>query len=341
MTNLPVVEDATPATPGAITDHAASTITRIEELSYELKVSQVMTTTLQTATPDLPMRALLELFHRTRISGAPVVENDQLVGIISIEDLVRYLNNDALGSTVGAYMTRQVVTVRVDDPVVVALQSFTQSKLGRLPVLDGAGRLVGILTKGDVTRGVLKTLQTNYQAEEVRRYRVSHLFEDIESDRTSLIMRYTIAARDFEQGGQASSHIKRALLRLGADAQLARRCGIAIYEAEMNLIIHTTHGGTIRVEVEPHRITMKTTDDGPGIPDIKQAMQAGYSTASDEIRAMGFGAGMGLHNIQHCVDEMTLDSSPGGPTKLEMRINLLPEENFGAAYHLLGGENPP
>ena len=97
------------------------------------------------------------------------------------------------------------------------------------------------------------------------RYRASHLFEDIISDRTSLILRYTIQKGDFTHGGTASSYIKRALLRLGANPQIARRCGIAAYEAEMNLIIHTTNGGMIRVEIEPHQITLEAYDDGPGI----------------------------------------------------------------------------
>jgi CBS domain-containing protein/anti-sigma regulatory factor (Ser/Thr protein kinase) len=342
MTLPPVSPNAVDGHAGRpITDGAASVITRIEELSYELKVRQVMTRELKTARPDMPMRALLDLFHAARISGAPVVAGDGcLLGIVSIEDLVRYLNNTNLGETVAAYMTASVYTARAEDPVVEALELFARYKVGRLPVVDDDGRLVGILTKGDVTRGVLRSLQTDYRAEEVRRYRASHLFEDIDSDRTSLIMRYNVAAGDFAQGGQASSHIKRALLRLGADAQLARRCGIAIYEAEMNLIIHTRTGGVMRIEIEPHRITMKVTDDGPGIPDVQLAMQAGYSTASDEIRALGFGAGMGLKNMQRCVDELTLESRPGGPTKLEMRINLQPEENLGTTYRLLGGETP-
>ena len=160
------------------------------------------------------------------------------------------------------------------------------------------GHPIGILTKGDITLGLLKALQRDYQTEELRTYRASHLFEDIISDRTSLILRYTIKQGDFTQGGTASSYIKRALLRLGANPQIARRCGIAAYEAEMNLIIHTTNGGIIRVEIEPHQITMEAYDDGPGIKDIELAMRPGYSTASEEIRELGFGAGMGLVNIQ-------------------------------------------
>jgi anti-sigma regulatory factor (Ser/Thr protein kinase) len=171
----------------------------------------------------------------------------------------------------------------------------------------------------------LRALQKDYQTEEVRRYRASHLFEDIISDRTSLILRYRIVARDFTHGGNASSHIKRALLRLGADAQTARRCGIAVYESEINLIIHTNEGGSIQVEIEPHSINIEVVDTGPGIADVRLARQAGYSTATDEVREMGFGAGMGLTNIERCVNEMHMESTVGVGTRLTMRI-ALPEE---------------
>jgi anti-sigma regulatory factor (Ser/Thr protein kinase) len=185
-----------------------------------------------------------------------------------------------------------------------------------------------MLTKGDVTRGILLALQRDYKEEEVRRYRASHLFEDIISERTTLVLRYTIKAGDFTQGGMASSHIKRALLRLGADPQITRRCCIAVYEAEMNLIIHTTHGGILKLEVEPHRITVSTSDDGPGIPDTEKVFEPGYSTASEQVREMGFGAGMGLVNMKRCVDTIELSSKVGQGTKLLMRI-LIPNQPFG------------
>jgi anti-sigma regulatory factor (Ser/Thr protein kinase) len=169
---------------------------------------------------------------------------------------------------------------------------------------------------------LLHALNTRSQVEEVRRYRASHLFEDIISTRTSLILRYYIKPRDFIHGGEASSNIKRALLRLGASTQLARRCGIAIYEAEMNLIIHTTNGGYIRVEIEPHQIVMRAIDDGPGIPNLDLALKPGYSTATEKVREMGFGAGMGLVNIKRCVDKMTLESDPEKGTRLEMKIYI-------------------
>jgi anti-sigma regulatory factor (Ser/Thr protein kinase)/predicted transcriptional regulator len=274
------------------------------------------------------MEYALDLFRQARISGAPVVSSRGLVGMISIEDLIRCLIEDSLGASVSDYMTSGLITTRATDPVVEALKLFDQTGVGRLPVLDEEGRLTGILTKGDITHGLLMALQQDYQAEEIKKYRASHLFEDIDSDRTSLILRYTIQPKDFQKGGAASSHIKQALVRLGADPRIARRCGIAIYEAEMNLIIHSTNGGNIRVEIEPNLIMMETMDDGPGIEDTDLALTPGYSTAPAEIREMGFGAGMGLNNIQRCVDEMRLESTPGNGTLLAMKIYLREHKTF-------------
>jgi len=224
--------------------------------------------------------------------------------------------------TVADYMTSNVITVKQEDQVIEALKLFVKWNLGRLPVLDSSNKLVGILTKGDITNGLLKALQKDFEAEELIRYRASHLFEDIVSDRSTLTLRYNVKKNDFSRGGAASNNIKKALLRLGASPQVARRCGIAVYEAEMNLIIHTNHGGVLRVEIEPDRITMEAYDDGPGIPDISLAMKPGYSTAPPEIRAMGFGAGMGLVNIKSCVDEMNLSSSLDRGTNLYMVMHL-------------------
>ena len=310
-----------------ITDRDAHEINRVEELSYDLKVREVMTAKLYITSPEVSLSDVLEILRFNRISGVPVIEDDKLVGVISIEDIVRAMERNDLTETVGQYMTRTLVTVASYDSIIKAMQTFTESHVGRLPVVDEENKLVGMITKGDITRGMLTALQKDYKEEEVRRYRASHLFEDIISDRTTLVLRYNIKAQDFTHGGNASSNIKRALLRLGADAQIARRCGITVYEAEMNLIIHTTHGGILKLEVEPHRITMSTTDDGPGIPDVDQVLQPGYSTATDQVREMGFGAGMGLVNIKRCVDSMDIESKVGKGTKLIMRIHV-PTENF-------------
>jgi len=265
-----------------LSDNDAGMITRVEELGYELKISQVMTTNVVTVSPDMTMLEALDVIKQHRISGAPVMVDGELVGIISTEDLIRALRDGRIDRKVSDYMSTGLITAKATDKVVEALKVFSKTKVGRLPVVDENNKLVGLLTKGDITNGLLNALQRDYQAEEVIRYRASHLFEDIESDRTSLILRYRIIKDDFVHGGAASNNIKRALLRLGADRQVARRCGIAVYEAEMNLIIHTNNGGFLRVEIEPHKITMEAYDDGPGIDDVEKALTPGFSTASEE-----------------------------------------------------------
>lgn len=305
-----------------LSDNDAGMITRVEELGYELKISQVMTTDVVTVSPDMTMLEALDVIKQHRISGAPVMVDGELVGIISTEDLIRALRDGRIDRKVSDYMSAGPITAKATDKVVEALKVFSKTKVGRLPVVDENNKLVGLLTKGDITNGLLNALQRDYQAEEVIRYRASHLFEDIESDRTSLILRYRIIKDDFVHGGAASNNIKRALLRLGADRQVARRCGIAVYEAEMNLIIHTNNGGFLRVEIEPHKITMEAYDDGPGIDDVEKALTPGFSTASEEVRKKGFGAGMGLVNIRACVDEMTIKTSKESGTNLYMTIYL-------------------
>ncbi|HMN11618.1 MAG TPA: CBS domain-containing protein [Bellilinea sp.] len=312
-----------------LTETDASSITRVEELAYELKVSEVMAKNLVSFTPDQIMGEALEIFRDKRISGIPIVDGAKLIGILSIEDLIRCLKNSDLKAKVIDYMTPKPFTVTDTDPIIEALKTFVSKRVGRLPVVSRSGELCGILTKGDITRGLLDALQRSFQLEEVRKYRASHLFEDIESDRTSLILRYTINAGDFEHGGNASSKIKKALSRMGATPQVARRCGIAIYEAEMNLVIHTTNGGIIRVEIEPHQISIDIFDYGPGIKDVELAMKPGYSTATDSVREMGFGAGMGLVNISRCVDVMKLESVYGKGTRLRMKINLTDQDGVG------------
>lgn len=131
---------------------------------------------------------------------------------------------------------------------------------------------------------------------------------------------FPIAKGDFKTAGEASSTIKNKLLQLGFPVSLIRRVAIATYEAEMNLVIHSD-GGTISAEIHPGFVDIVVSDVGPGIPDVKLAMQEGFSTASEEIREMGFGAGMGLPNMRSCASEFSIESAVGKGTTIRMRIS--------------------
>lgn len=310
-------------TTDAAADAADTTeLTPAHELVYELRVREVMTTNVATITPDATMAELMELLRVRRIGGVPVVQNDRLVGIVSLEDLIKALDEQRRSDRVSIRMSRTVMSVRADDLAVKAVKLFAQYGYGRLPVLDNEGRLVGIVTGSDITRGLVRALGQRYQAEEMRRYRASHIFEDIVSDQTSLVLRYQVVPLDFERGGQASSKLKRALDHLGANPRLLRRVAVSAYEAEMNLVIHAAHGGELRAEIHPQQITLVAEDDGPGIHDVTSAFTPGFTTAPDWVRELGFGAGMGLTNIKRYADAVDLQSARGMGTRLTMRFDV-------------------
>ncbi len=134
-----------------------------------------------------------------------------------------------------------------------------------------------------------------------------------------MTLKYTVLGDNFSRAGEASSAVKLALKSLGVPSDIVRRVAIAMYEGEINMVIHAS-GGEIEVVVTPGAITMSLADTGPGIPDIELAMQEGYSTANEAARQLGFGAGMGLPNMKRYTDEMTVESTPGVGTTVKMKI---------------------
>ena len=136
-----------------------------------------------------------------------------------------------------------------------------------------------------------------------------------------LIFTYIIDGNDFTRAGEASSSVKNKLKMLGVGSDAIRRTAIAMYEGEINMVIHAD-GGTITVTISDTDITMVLADKGPGIPDIDRAMQEGYSTAREEVRSLGFGAGMGLPNMKRYTDEMRIDTVVGQGTTITMKVNI-------------------
>ena len=136
-----------------------------------------------------------------------------------------------------------------------------------------------------------------------------------------ITLQYKVSPDDFTRAGEASSDVKNKLKQLGISPTAIRKVSIAMYEGEINMVIHA-RGGEITVDVSPETIKMVLADVGPGIPDVKLAMQAGYSTAPDEIRSLGFGAGMGLPNMKKYSDSMDIDTRIGEGTTITMVVNL-------------------
>ncbi len=134
-------------------------------------------------------------------------------------------------------------------------------------------------------------------------------------------LHYDVSGDDFTRAGEASGAVKATLKRLGFPADVIRRVAIAMYEGEINMVIHAD-GGVADVEIEPDRIVVALTDRGPGIPDVEKAMQEGFSTAPENVRNLGFGAGMGLPNIKRYTDDLAIDTEIGKGTCIRMTINV-------------------
>ena len=141
----------------------------------------------------------------------------------------------------------------------------------------------------------------------------------------ALSFRFHVDGDDFTSAGQASVQVKKDLRRLGIPAEIIRRVSIAMYEGEINMVIHAG-GGVAEVRVTEEAVEIILADQGPGIADIEQAMQAGFSTAPDTIRSLGFGAGMGLPNMKRYTDYMDIQSTVGVGTTITMRVNLPQDE---------------
>ena len=132
-------------------------------------------------------------------------------------------------------------------------------------------------------------------------------------------LHYNVDADDFTVAGEASSAVKKILKQLGFSPEIIRKVAVAMYECEINMVIHAD-GGVIDVEITPEKIRMVHSDKGPGIKDINKAMQEGYSTADEKVRELGFGAGMGLPNMKRYTDEMNITTEIGKGTVVDMTV---------------------
>ena len=136
-----------------------------------------------------------------------------------------------------------------------------------------------------------------------------------------LSLHYDVDGKDFTLAGECSSKVKKTLKKLGFEPDMIRRVAIAMYEGEINMVIHA-NGGTIDVDISPEQVVAVLKDSGPGIPDIEKAMQEGFSTASNSVRELGFGAGMGLPNMKKYSDNMEIDTVLGVGTTVTLTINV-------------------
>ncbi len=274
-----------------------------------LKAKDVMGERIVTLTSHHTVKQASEIMRIKGITGLPVVEDGVLAGIVSIADVLHAFEKEEHSLPVSSLMTKNVVSLTPDEPISECLFKFRKYKFGRFPVVDKDRRVIVMVTPTNILIHFINVCQGLYGP-----------FEQ-EDTGTDLQMTFLIAGGDFAAAGDGSSKIKKTLKRLGLNSKIIRRASIISYELEMNIVIHALKGW-IKVEVTPDEIMVSAEDEGPGISNIELAMQEGYSTASEQVREMGFGAGMGLSNIKRCSDEFKIHSDVGKGVSINTKIYI-------------------
>jgi len=311
------------------------------ELLFKLKVKDVMSTNIFTANPQTTMRDIQNSMKKHYITGLPITEGDTLVGIISMDDIINAFDKNTIDEACESHMTRNLIVLQESMPLSLAVSYFNKYKFGRFPVLNKKNKLTGIVTTTDVIAALLvamnkeverleieaqqaqDALQIEDEKQRKKRSKILEKAKNLEAFPNRLI-EFKTEPFNFETAGKASTEIKKILRSMAVDKALARRIGIASYELEINQVIHSK-GGMMRYYISPENIVIEAIDRGPGIPDVDAALTEGFSTASEQVRAFGFGAGMGLPNAKRVSDHFHISSKPGKNTTVRVQFNLSQE----------------
>lgn len=290
----------------------------IQKLAGGLTAADVMTYDVITLSDQEKVKQAKEIMRLKKISGIPVVDGEhRLVGIISIDDIIHWLEKQDLDAEVNQYMTRDVVCVQMNQPIIEIMKKFKRYKFGRFPVVKEDQILAGIITPGDVLMRLLQLFEEylRLQPEERVTKKVKGFDGEVKFDDSNLMeLAFEIDGGDLGKAGEGSSRLKQALSGLGHySPTFMRKVAIVSYEAEVNVVIHA-YKGMMKAFITPEYCKIVFEDEGPGIPDIDLALQPGWSTASEHVRELGFGAGMGLCNIKRWADELMIESTPGAGT---------------------------
>lgn len=291
------------------------------ELLFTLKVKDVMTTPVLTARPTDTLREIQKLMKEKHITGIPISDNSgSLLGIVSINDIVTALDNGWIEDTAEQHMSGTVIVLQESMSLSFCVSYFNKYSFGRFPVLNRDSKLIGIVTASDV----ISTLLVALNKEVERLEQTTPPPTDSRAAAESVLdsnMEFTTEPFNFELAGQASTAIKRALKNAGIDPSITRRIAIASYELEINQVVHSV-GGVMRYRIHQDRLEIEATDNGPGIPNVEEALTEGFSTANDKIRSLGFGAGMGLPNTKRVSDEFHIKSVLGMGTRVLASFSL-------------------
>lgn len=287
----------------------------ILDLIYRLKIKDVMSRNLVVALPEDSLDHIKALMKQRNVTGIPIVKKDRLLGILSIDDIFKALDNGYIQELAEKHMSKKLVMLEEDMPLAFAISYFDKFKYGRFPVVDKNNLLVGMITSRDINVGLLMAIN-----KEVARME-ELLAQNTPVDAQNIRKTFRIRKYDFEHAGNASNRIKKLLVDRKLDPRDIRRVAVAMYEMEINIAVHS-EGGSLTVAIDNDQAEIIAKDAAPGIEHPELALQEGYSTANEWIKSLGFGAGMGLANIRRVSDEFEFQSALGKGTVVRSVVHF-------------------
>ncbi|MCD6362669.1 MAG: CBS domain-containing protein [Synergistetes bacterium] len=289
-----------------------------------ITAEEIMKKDVITLGPEDRLSDARVIMRERRISGIPIVNKDgKLLGLVSTERIIRALEEGVIWKKTGEYMTpiERVVYLKPKDTLEKVIGTFEKYRYGRFPVLDEDGKLLGLITKQDILKAILRRFHSIYIHDKRRDEFLSReisLLKGEEFLEEEASFKYEINTKSISEAGEGAALLKRVLEKRGYPKAFIRRVSIGTYEAEVNVVIHAEGKGVILAFLREDNVVVLVKDSGPGIEDVDLAMMEGYSTAPDHIKELGFGAGMGLPNMRRATDRLIVLSQAGKGTRVEM-----------------------
>ncbi len=297
-------------------------LTKYIRIFQDLKATEIMTKNVVTLTPDKKVSQAKEMMRIKKVSGIPIVREDKaLIGIVSIEDIILALESGNIDEKIEKIMSTNVVFVEEWETLSEIVEKFNRFKFGRFPVVNNERKVIGIISKEDILHSILEKFSLIYFHDEKRKSKLDQDRSLITGESLKVSeaeFHYNINSADIGSAGEGAAHLKQFLKKQNIEDEITRRVGIATYEAETNVVIHSKSKGDIYCFLKKDRIIVRVIDFGIGIEDLTLAMKEGFSTADDYVRELGFGAGMGIPNMKRFADKLVVLSKKGVGTQVEM-----------------------
>ncbi len=300
------------------------------DLIHSTRVRDVVQSGYCTALKSDTLYDIQVMMKERHVGGVLITDKTgrRLLGILTVANIMKAFEDGTIQETAEHHMTKTVVTLDGEMPLSFAVEMFDKYSFNMLPVLNDEKLIAGVITPRDIIMYLLSSMNEEVAKLEESVKQAQSLIDktagaDLDgfAQNKSRVLRYVTIRNDFNTAGKISNEIKTVLKEMGIDKKIIRRISVAAYELEINQVVHS-YGGEMIFIITPEKVEILAHDKGPGIEDVDKAMQEGFSTATDWVRSLGFGAGMGLPNSKRVSDLFIINSAKGQPTDVRAVIFL-------------------